>query len=250
MVTAMTRNVEKLTAKMEAFDSFWEAPENIEKGYSSFGSFYRKNYLRHFPDNKNSNILVISCGPGYMVKLLNEEGYRNVIGIDSIEEKIQPALNKKLNCKQSEAFGFLEENQNSFDAIFAEQEINHLTKTEILDFLELCLKSLRKDGTLIIHSLNGANPIVGSENMALNFDHYNLFTEKSLKQILDYKQFKNIRIIPLRLYVFYNNPVNYVGILLDSIFNILFKLIFVFYGKNNKIFSKKIGAVARKPVDM
>ena len=56
----MTRNVEKLTAKMEAFDSFWEAPENIEKGYSSFGSFYRHNYLRHFPDNKDANILVIS----------------------------------------------------------------------------------------------------------------------------------------------------------------------------------------------
>ena len=232
MVPPMTRNVKKLTAKMEAFDSFWEAPENIEKGYSSFGSFYRHNYLRYFPGDKDSKVLVISCGPGYMVNLLNKEGYRNVVGIDSIEEKIQPALDKKLNCKQSEAFCFLEKNQNTFDAIFAEQEINHLTKTEILDFLGLCSKSLRKDGVL-----------------ALNFDHYNLFTEKSLEQIVHYKQFGNIRIFPLKLYVFYNNPVNYVGIMLDAILNILFKLIFVFYGKNNKIFSKKIGAVARKLAD-
>ena len=249
MVPPMTRNVKKLTAKMEAFDSFWEAPENIEKGYSSFGSFYRHNYLRYFPGDKDSKVLVISCGPGYMVNLLNKEGYRNVVGIDSIEEKIQPALDKKLNCKQSEAFCFMKKNQNTFDAIFAEQEINHLTKTEILDFLGLCSKSLIKDGILIFHSLNGANPIVGSENMALNFDHYNLFTEKSLEQILHYKQFGNIRIFPLKLYVFYNNPVNYVGIMLDAILNILFKLIFVFYGKNNKIFSKKIGAVARKLAD-
>ena len=77
-----------LTAKMEPFDSFWEAPENIEKGYVTFGTFYRYNYLMHFPENKTANILIISCGPGYMVNLLNEEGYKNVLGIDSIEEKI------------------------------------------------------------------------------------------------------------------------------------------------------------------
>ena len=56
----------ELRAKMEPFDSFWEAPENIEKGYSSFYAFYKYNYFKHFPADKASNILVISCGPqGY-----------------------------------------------------------------------------------------------------------------------------------------------------------------------------------------
>ena len=107
MVTPMTRNVKKLTAKMEAFDSFWEAPENIEKGYSSFGSFYRHNYLRYFPGDKDSKVLVISCGPGYMVNLLNKKGYNNVLGIDSMPQKIFPAKIRSLNCGFS--WGFFDE---------------------------------------------------------------------------------------------------------------------------------------------
>ena len=47
----------RLTAKMEQFDSFWEAPENVEKGYKTFGTFYRHNYLKHIPTDKAANIL-------------------------------------------------------------------------------------------------------------------------------------------------------------------------------------------------
>ena len=109
-----------LTARMEAFDSFWEAPEIVEKGYISFGTFYRYNYLKHFPANKASNILVISCGPGYMVNLLNEEDYENVLGIDSIAEKINPARERNLNCRHAQAFDHLKDQQSTYDAIFCE----------------------------------------------------------------------------------------------------------------------------------
>jgi len=236
----------QLTAKMEAFDSFWEAPENVEKGYVTFGTFYRHNYLKHFPVDKNTNILVISCGPGYMVNLLNEEGYKNVLGIDSIEEKIEPAMDRNLNCRHAQTFDYLKDRMSIFDAIFCEQEINHLTKEEILSFLGLCLRSLRPGGTLIFHSLNGANPFVGSENLALNFDHYNTFTEQSLLQVLKYSGYSNIKILPLKLYVFYKNPFNYVGIALDALISQFLKFVFIFYGKKNKLFSKKIAAVCQK----
>ena len=238
----------QFTAKMEAFDSFWEAPENVEKGYVTFGTFYRYNYLKHFPDDKTTNILVISCGPGYMVSLLNEEGYKNVLGIDSIEEKIEPARKRNLNCRYAQAFDYLNDRKSTFDAIFCEQEINHLTKDEILSFLGLCFRSLRPGGTLIFHSLNGANPFVGSENLALNFDHYNTFTEQSLIQICEYTGFGNIKILPLNLYVFYKNPVNYIGIALDILISQFLKFVFMFYGKKNKLFSKKIAAVCQKTV--
>jgi len=236
----------QLTAKMEAFDSFWEAPENVEKGYVTFGTFYRHNYLKYFPTDKTTNILVISCGPGYMVNLLNEEGYKNVLGIDSIEEKIEPARKRNLNCRHAQAFDYLKDRKSTFDAIFCEQEINHLTKEEILSFLGLCFRSLRSGGTLIFHSLNGANPFVGSENLALNFDHYNTFTEQSLIQIVEYTGYDNIKILPLNLYVFYKNPVNYIGMALDTLISQFLKFVFLFYGKKNKLFSKKIAAVCQK----
>ena len=40
---------EDLTARMEPFDSFWEAPDDVERGFAKFGAFYRANYLSRLP---------------------------------------------------------------------------------------------------------------------------------------------------------------------------------------------------------
>jgi 2-polyprenyl-3-methyl-5-hydroxy-6-metoxy-1,4-benzoquinol methylase len=236
----------ELKAKIEPFDSFWEAPDDIDKGYGKFGTFYKHNYLNHFPSNRASNILVVSCGPGYMVNLLNQNGYSNVVGIDAMPKKIIPAKMRGLNCEAARAFDFLNESSDTYDVIFCEQEINHLSKEEILSFLHLCRDNLKSGGRLIIHSLNGANPIVGSENLALNFDHYNTFTENSLKQVLEHTKFENIKILPLKLYVFYRNPANYIGIIIDAIISKILRFTYIFYGKSNSIFTKKIAAVCQK----
>lgn len=240
----------ELTAKMEPFDSFWEEPKNIEKGYASFYQFYKKNYLPYIPKDKNSNILVVSCGFGYFVNLLNRNGYHNVLGIDSTLEKVEYAKKKNLNCKVERAFPFIEDKKEIYDVIFCEQEINHLTKEELLHFFRLCHISLKENGVLIVHALNGANPITGSESLAQNFDHYNTFTEYSLEQALKYSDFDDVKIMPLRLYVFYKNPLNYFLIVLDAIYTLFFRFSFLLYGKSNKIFTKKIGAIGKKKFAM
>ena len=235
-----------LTAIIEPFDSFWEAPKDVEKGFDTFGMFYRHNYLQYLPKNRDANILVISCGYGYFVHLLKTVGYTSVSGIDSDPEKVRIATKKGLNCTVGNAFAFLENRSGSYDAVIAEQEINHLTKEEILIFLELCRKSLAEGGTLLVHSLNGANPITGSEALAQNFDHYNTFTEYSLRQVLEHTGFGEVSVFPLNLYVFYNNPLNYVALLAHRINTVLFRINFILYGKHNRIFTKKIAAVGKK----
>jgi hypothetical protein len=67
-----------------------------------------------------------------------------------------------------------------------------------------------------------------------------------LRQILDHTGFKEIRVIPLNLYVFYKNPLNYLLIVLDKLYTLFFRFSFLLYGKANKIFTKKIAAVCRK----
>jgi 2-polyprenyl-3-methyl-5-hydroxy-6-metoxy-1,4-benzoquinol methylase len=235
-----------LTAKIEPFDSFWEGPEDIEKGYSSLNQFYKCNYLRYIPEDKKANVLVISCGPGYFVNMLAQQGYSNILGIDSDTDKVKYAIDKHLNCRTERAFDFLENNKEQFNLIICEQEVNHLTKEEILMFLKLCWEGLRPDGRLIVHALNGANPITGAEALAQNFDHYNTFTEYTLRQVLKYSNFDDIMVIPLNLYVFYKNPFNYVAILLDKIYTLFFRFSFILYGKSNKIFTKKIAGICRK----
>jgi len=237
-----------LTATIEPFDSFWEAPDDIEAGYRSFGLFYLDNYRRYFPADKRAQILCVSCGPGYGVKLLSGLGYQNVPGIDSFEEKIAYALAKQLNCRQAYAFDFLEDAADeTYDLIWVEQELNHLTRAEILEFLNLCRRELRRGGRLITFALNGANPITGAEALAQNFDHFNTFTEYTLRQVLHYTGFENIRVFDLNLYVFYWNPFNYLALAAATGLSLLFRACFLLYGKKNRLFGKKIAASCLRP---
>lgn len=238
---------EDLTAKIEPFDSFWEAPEDIEKGYRSWGRFYEHNYLRYLPDARDARILAISCGPGYFVDLLVRKGYTNVIGIDSSPEKVEYAKRRGLDCRAARVFEFLRASPEPFDTIIAEQEINHLTKPEILAFLSTCYEKLTEGGILIVHSINGANPLTGSESRAGNYDHYNSFTEYSLKQVVEYAGFEEVRVFPLDLYVYWHNPLNYVAMLIAALNNLFFRFNFILVGKSARIFTKKIGAVGGKP---
>lgn len=246
MTDGETATDRELTAKIEPFDSFWEAPGDIEKGYRTFGRFYSHNYLPRFPEDREAKILVISCGPGYMLELLRQRGYRNVLGIDSVPEKVAKAEQRGLRAKVARMPRFFQEQAGPFDVIFAEQEINHLTKEEILLFLDLCRDALTPGGRLIVHSINGANPITGAESRAGNFDHYNSFTDYSLRQVLLHSGFVAVEAFPLHLYVFWRNPLNYVAWLLDLLNRAFFTIQFRLVGKDAHIFSKKLAAIAFK----
>jgi hypothetical protein len=113
-------------------------------------------------------------------------------------------------------------------------------------FLELCHKSLKQNGKIIIHSLNGANPITGPEALTQNIDHFNALTEYSVKQVLERSNFSTPRVFPLNLYVFFFNPLNYILIIISTLYHLFFRFSFILYGKSNKLFTKKIGAVSEK----
>lgn len=240
----------ELTGVMEPFDSFWEAPEDVEKGYATFAQFYRVNYVPHLPANRDAETLVVSCGPGYFLKLLADLGYTRVSGIDSDPAKVDLARAKGLPARVERAFPALRGRAGAYDVIICEQELNHLTKEEMLAFLRLCRTSLRPGGRLIVHGLNGANPITGSEARSQNFDHYNMFTEYSLRQVLEHTGFVEIRIFGLNPYVFHRNPLNYVAMAVAGLLTVLFRCCFVLYGKKNRIFEKKIGGACRTPVEV
>lgn len=234
---------DELAAKIEPFDSFWEGPEDVEKGYDKFYQFYKHNYLKHLHRDASASILVISCGPGYLVNTLNAHGYANVVGIDSFPDKVAHGAKKGLNCQTARAMEWLADHRAEYDVIFCEQEINHLTKEEIVPFLHMCRDSLKPGGNLFLHALNGANPITGAEALAQNFDHYNTFTEYTMRQVLEFAEYKEVKVFPLTLYVFYRNPLNYILIAASALYTLFFRASFILYGKSNKLFTKKIAAV-------
>jgi 2-polyprenyl-3-methyl-5-hydroxy-6-metoxy-1,4-benzoquinol methylase len=239
---------QRLTARLEPFDSYWQAPADVESGYKSFSAYYRANYLPHIPVGRDAKILVISCGPGYLVDLLSKTGYRNVLGIDSDGRKVEHARRRGLTCEVAEVFGFLAAHQRGvYDCIIPEQELNHLTIEETIAFLKLCRGALRPGGSIIVYAMNGANPLVGSENLAHNIDHFYNLTEYSIGQLLQLGGFDGIRPFALKLYVFWKNPFNYVGLAVTAILEAAMKVVFMLYGKKVRIVSKKIAAIAKRP---
>jgi 2-polyprenyl-3-methyl-5-hydroxy-6-metoxy-1,4-benzoquinol methylase len=244
VIAAPTR---RLSARLEPFDSYWQAPEDVDSGYGSFSAYYRANYLPHLPPNRDAKILVVSCGPGYLVNLLQQVGYHNVLGIDSDARKIEHGRRKGLACETAEAFPYLEERQLAeFDVIVPEQELNHLTLQETIDFLQLCRGALKPGGRVIVYAMNGANPLVGSENIAHNIDHFYNLTEHSMKQVLELGGFRDAKIFALKLYVFWKNPLNYVGLAVTATLELAMRVVFRLYGKKVRVVSKKIAAVATR----
>jgi len=236
----------RLAARLEPFDSYWQAPKDIDKGYDSFAAYYRANYLPHLPQDRSARILVISCGPGYLVNVLAQKGYRSVVGIDSDPAKVEHARKRGLPCEVSEAFPYLEGKRGEFDVIIPEQELNHLTHQETIEFLQLCHAALKPGGRVIVYAMNGANPFVGAENLAHNIDHFYIVTEYSLGQLLELGGFKDVKPFALKLYVFWKNPLNYVGLIVTGILEFLMRIIFMLYGKKVRVLSKKVAAIAFK----
>ena len=235
-----------LAARLEPFDSYWQAPADIEAGYSSFAAYYRANYLHHLPADKSTRILVVSCGPGYLVNVLAQAGYKSVVGIDSDPAKVEHAKRRNLPCEAAEAFPYLENCKEPFDVIIPEQELNHLTHEETIDFLKLCHAALRPGGRTIVYAMNGANPFVGAENLAHNIDHFYIVTEYSLGQLLQLGGFRDIKPFALKLYVFWKNPLNYVGLAVTTVLEFGMRVIFRMYGKKVSVLSKKVAAVAMR----
>jgi 2-polyprenyl-3-methyl-5-hydroxy-6-metoxy-1,4-benzoquinol methylase len=236
----------RLAAKLEPFDSYWQAPKDIDSGYKSFAAYYRANYLRHLPADKNARILVVSCGPGYLLNVLAKCGYQSVVGIDSDSAKVEHGRKRGLPCEVAEAFPYLAGKRNEFDLIIPEQELNHLTHDETIEFLQLCHAALKPGGKVVVYAMNGANPFVGAENLAHNIDHFYIVTEYSLGQLLELGGFKDVKPFALKLYVFWKNPLNYVGLAVTSLMEFTMRIIFMLYGKKVKVLSKKVAAVAVK----
>ena len=236
----------KLAARLEPFDSYWQAPKDVESGFSSFAAYYRANYLNRLPEDRGTRILVVSCGPGYLVNVLSQAGYTSVVGIDSDPVKVEYARKRGLPCEVAEAFPYLERARGQFDVIIPEQELNHLTHEETIEFLQLCSAALRPGGRVIVYAMNGANPFVGAENLAHNIDHFYIVTEYSLTQLLELGGFRDVRPFALKLYVFWKNPLNYVGLAVTGVLELMMRVMFMLYGKKVRVLSKKVAAEATR----
>jgi 2-polyprenyl-3-methyl-5-hydroxy-6-metoxy-1,4-benzoquinol methylase len=215
--------------------------------FFQYGWYFRKNYLKHLPVDKNAKIVDLGCGMGHFLNFLVNEKYNNYIGIDVSEENIQYCRKNKFNVISGDIFDFLKDTNDKYDVIVMNDIIEHFEKSEINLLLQLIFKSLQKNGRVIIKTPNAANPILASSSRYFDFTHELLFTEESISQVLRISGFSQISVYPQDLYILYYNPLNYIAKFFNFLLNGTFRILFRFYGrKTTKIFTKNLIVVAIK----
>ena len=103
--------------------------------------------------NKNSKILDIGCGRGRIIGSLSRKLKlsNKPIGIDPIVHK---DVDKSIDFRNEDIFEFFKTNESMFDLIMIKQTLHFFNKNKRKELIKTCRNNLKKNGVLIILSLN------------------------------------------------------------------------------------------------
>lgn len=162
--------------------------KNIEGDYiekiNFFEKYFEKYYKKYIPENDSVKILEIGCNKGYLLKILEDNGYKNLVGIDLSPEDLQFA---KQNTSHAilyniDAFEYCEKNQEVFDVIIIKAVLEHIEKDKIFNLIQLMKNALSENGVLIIDVPN-MDWLFATHERYMDFTHEVGFTKESLSQV-------------------------------------------------------------------
>lgn len=184
--------------------------ERLYKGYVSSGQAgiainrdYAKHYAKFTPyakllsqflgTDKSIKIVDLGCGNGGFLYYFKSQGFKNIQGVDLAKDQVLFAHQAGLTeIVQGDMLTFLKEQANNSIAVILLIDIlEHLTRQELVDFLDICLAKTKKSGKLIIHVPNGEG-IFGLSVRYGDLTHEQAFTRGSIRQLMRTVGFKKI----------------------------------------------------------
>lgn len=161
--------------------------ENDDGRYDQFKELYKNSYEKYFKGkSKNARILEIGCNVGTMLKVLAEEGYKELEGIDLSPDDLKIAshdLPTRVHVEYADAFDYLKEKMESYDVIYSKAVFEHIKKEKVNDLLKLCKKALKMGGILLIDVPN-MDWLLAYHERYMDFTHECGYNSNSLGQIM------------------------------------------------------------------
>ena len=146
--------------------------------------------------SKSARIFDMGCGSGSLLKGLKEAGYTNVIGMDLSEEQVTMAHNFGVSeVVLGDAMQFFRSSEEQFDVITGMDIIEHFTKDELVELLQLIQSKLKKGGMAIFRTPNMDAPIATAFAIG-DFTHENYLNASSAEQVMLSCGFSNVRVVP------------------------------------------------------
>jgi SAM-dependent methyltransferase len=139
--------------------SFQRSPLQFDRAAAErWGKAYDYYLRRWLPADKHASIVDLACGSGRLLHFWRQRGYTDVFGVDVSAEQVSLARQVTPNVCRENVLQFLSESPARFDLITGIDLIEHLTKEEIPEFLDLCYKALRPEGRLVLQTPNSGTP--------------------------------------------------------------------------------------------
>ena len=143
------------------------------------------HYLRGWlPERRDARIADLGCGDGRLLYLLSKRGYGNLTGVDVSEAQTRIARQVADPVLTMDAADWLRECDEPLDLVLAIDLVEHLTRNEALEFLDLCAARLRPGGRLILQTPNGQSPFAGAVRHG-DITHEQCFTPSLLAALLE-----------------------------------------------------------------
>lgn len=134
--------------------------------------------------SQSARIFDMGCGSGSLLKGLKEAGYSNLIGMDLSEEQVNMAHEFGVSeVVLGDAMQFFRNSEEQFDIITGMDIIEHFTKDELVELLQLIQSKLKKGGMAIFRTPNMDAPIATAFAIG-DFTHENYLNASSAEQVM------------------------------------------------------------------
>lgn len=168
----------------------------IHQDLESRAPYLRSVIRRWFPGDFTVGVLDLGCGYGALLYFLKEAGYCNLKGIDCSSEQVAVAKKLGLDFVQQGAVtdALRMSKDGEWDILIAFDVIEHLSKGEVLTFVDEAKRVLKTGGRLLIHVPNGEAIFSGTVYFG-DLSHETGFTRRSLKQLMSVGGFSQVHVI-------------------------------------------------------